>query len=261
MKRSLIFSFLLVLWTFPNPAHAKAMNLIFLYPGGQGSQEQAQPLLDNFAKFLKENSAGKIVADIKYFSNEKAGEQFIQSQKPAAGILAEDLYAEKGTTWQAQRLLQTLQLPSGDGNNQYFILGNSKESLPLSGTLQLMSTRPLTKNFANDNLFPDQRLNLEVQKAPNVVRKLRKIGMGREKGFILLDQYEYATILKLKAAWVQGLKTFATSKKVPSAPFVVFKENISTAQSEALKKALLKLSQDSKARETLGLLRIKGFQE
>ncbi|MDX1386480.1 MAG: hypothetical protein R3257_02745 [bacterium] len=261
MKKFLTFSLFLAFLLSSTTLQAKTISLIFLYPGGQGSQEQAQPLLDNFAKFLKENSQGKIDVQIKYFSNEKAGEQFIQSKKPAAGILAEDLFVEKGNVWQAQKLLQTLQLPSGDGTNQYFIIGNNKELLPTSGSLFLMSTRPLTGSFVRQKLFPDQELTLEVKKVPNVVGKLRKIGRGQEKGFVLLDQFEYATIKRLKASWANDLKTFASSKKVPSAPFVVFKENISSPQSKELKKALLKLTQDGKAKETLGLLRIKGFQE
>ena len=239
---------------------AAKMEFVFLYPGGQGSQEQAQPILDRFSEALKKASGGKIDASIKYFSNAQAGEQFIQTKKPAGGILAQHLFQEKGRSLQAQALLQTLQLPSGDGTNQYYLLSSADATLPASGPLKVFSPRPLSPTFVATKLFPGKNLQFEINATPNVVGKLRKIGKGEEKGWVLLDQFEYTTISRLKSPWAKNLKTVANSQKIPSAPFVIFNANISPDQVKELKTALLKLSKDSGAKEALGLLRLKGFR-
>ena len=257
----LISTLLSLILSFCAPwAHAEILDLVFLYPGGQGNQEQAQPILDSFSESLKKNSGGKIEVRVRYFSNEKTGEQYIQKEKPAGGILSQDLFQQKSGPWQAETLLKTLQLPSADGTNQYFILGRPDQPLPTSGEVTLISLHPLAPSYLKENLFPDLALNFNIQQDPNVVGNLRKIGKGQSQGFVLLDQFEYATISKLSSDWAKNIKSLAVSKKIPSAPFVIFSQNISSQESQRLKEALLKMSRDPNAQETLGLLRIKGFR-
>jgi hypothetical protein len=256
------FGLLLVLFlaTFCQSVHAETINLIFLYPGGQGSQQQAQPLLDDFSAALKKASGDKIQAKIYYFNDRSAGEDFITKQKPAGGILAEDLFASKGSSWGAEKLLTTLQLPSGDGTNQYFILGHGAHPPPATGPITLYSARPVEKDFLEQKLFPQLGSRLNLKTTPNVVGMLRKIGKGEETGWVLLDQFEQATIVGSKAPWAQGLKTEASSPKIDSAPWVIFTANGTPDQTQALKTALLKLSADGASRQTLEMLRLKGFR-
>jgi hypothetical protein len=241
-------------------AQAESINLIFLYPGGQGSQQQAQPLLDEFSAALKKASGDKIEAKIFYFNDSAEGETFIKTQKPAGGILAEDLFAAKGTTWGAEKTLNTLQLPSGDGNNQYFILGNAKHPPPAAGDINLYSARPVDPAFLQQKLFPQLGTRLKLNITPNIVGMLRKIGKGEEVAWVLLDQFEQATITASKAPWTQELKTEAASPKIPSAPWVAFTANSNPDQAQALKTALIKLSADGANRQTLEMLRLKGFR-
>jgi hypothetical protein len=56
------------------------------------------------------------------------------------------------------------------------------------------------------------------------------------------------------------LKTEASSSKVPSSPWVVFSANSNPEQTQLLKAALLKLSADGANRQTLEMLRLKGFR-
>jgi hypothetical protein len=259
-KMALGFLPLFFLTIFCVPLHADPINLIFLYPGGQGSQQQAQPLLDEFSAALKKASGDKIEAKIFYFNDSVAGESFIKTQKPVGGILAEDLFAAKGGAWGAEKLLSTLQLPSGDGNNQYFILGNAKHPAPAAGDITLYSARPVDPAFLREKLFPQLGARLKLHITPNIVGMMRKIGKGEELAWILLDQFEQATITASRAAWAKELKTEAASPKVPSAPWVAFTAFSNPAQAQALKTALLKLSADGANRQTLEMLRLKGFR-
>ncbi len=246
----------------PLPAQAtQDLDLIFLYPGGQGSAEQAQPVLDQFSEALKTSSGGKLNPSARYFTDTKAGENYIASGKPAAGILAEDLFLEKGKSWQAEPLLQTQMLPSGDGTNEYIVVGPAKSSLPTSGAITLISSRPLAGAFVKDQLFPDWKLTVQVNASANVMGTLRKIGMGGEQAYVLLDQFEFANVSRLRAAWVAGIQELARSAKISSAPVVVFSGRLNAADQALLKSALLKMGKNTQSKEVLGLLRLKGFQE
>ena len=257
-----MFGFCLALLAglLPLGLHAETMNFIFLYPGGQGSQQQAQPLLDEFSAALKKASGDKIEVKIQYFNDLNAGETFIKSQKPAGGILAEDLFAAKAGAWGAEKILSTLPLPSGDGTNQYFIFGNAQHTIPATGDVAVYSARPIDSNFLQQKLFPQLGPRLKVSVTPNTVGMLRKIGKGEETAWVLLDQFEAATITHAKAPWTKDLKAGLSSSKVPSAPWVVFTANIAPIQVQVLKDALLKLSGDGANRQTLEALRLKGFR-
>lgn len=237
------------------------MKIIFFYPGGQGSQEQAQPLLDDFSQALSKASGGKIQAQISYISDLHEGKTFVQTQKPVAGILSLDVYYQEARPWNLLVLAKTLQLPAGDGTDQYFIVGSSRDTLPTSGSLKILSSRALDPGFVQKKLFSQLPLRLEVAFTPNIVLQLRKIGRGETHDWVLLDQFEYNTISRSNADWAKHLKAAAQSPKVPSAPFVVFQNNLSQEQSGQLLNALLKLSRDPEAQPTLELLRLKGFQK
>jgi hypothetical protein len=243
-------------------ANAAPLKLIFLFPGGQGDQQQAQSFLDGFSEALKRASDAKIQAEISYLSDPQQGAQFIQAQKPAGGIMSQDLFLTKGPAWQAKVIAQTLQLPSADGSNQYFLIGNKSDALPASGAVTVSGPQILEPSFVQKELFPNlPPLQWQVQRSANPVGELRAIGMGEKTGLILLDQYEWMNISRLKAAWVAGLKVLAESKKVNSAPFVVFPQNLPAETIPLLQEALIKMSQDPLAAETLGNLRLKGFKK
>lgn len=259
-KFSLLWILGWMLISFPVQA-ATTLEMIFLYPGGQGSSEQAQPLLDQFAEVLKTSSGGKLEAKVKYFSKIEEGETFLNAGKAAAGILAEDLFLEQGKKWQAKVLLRTQMLPSGDGKNQYVVLGPKNTVLPTSGEIALISSRPLNASYIKEQLFPQWNTSVQVKASSNVVGTLRKVGMGQDQAFVLLDQFEFANVSRLKTAWVAGLKELARSQTVPSAPLVVFGERLDAATRNQLKSALLKMGQQPQGKEVLNLLRLKGFQE
>lgn len=241
-------------------AHARALDFLFLYPGGQGSQEQAQPILDEFSAELETASGGKIEGKIHYFNDVGSGEIFIRNHKPAGGILSEDIFMTKAKEWGAEKLLSTLQLPSGDGTNQYFILGPGNNPFPPAGPVEVYSSRPIPQTFLMEKLFPGFPGGMKSQFTPHVVGLLRKMGKKETKGWVLLDQYEAASILKSKAPWAQDLQIQARSEKVSSAPWVIFPQNITPETARALKAALLKLSGNPANRQTLEMLRVKGFR-
>jgi hypothetical protein len=257
---SKFFLFALALVVLPAAqAEAKPLKMIFFYPGGQGSQEQAQSLLDGFSEALKKTSGGEIQAEILYISDAAEGRSYIQNQKPAAGILSLDVYLNQATAWGAEIVAQTLQLPSGDGQNQYFLLGRAAEALP-QGPLHVYTPLPLEKSFFQEKLFPKLNHPVELEVTANVLGKLRKIGLGSENGWVLLDQFEYTTISRLNSPWAKNLTAQAASEKVPSAPFVIFRNNIPPQKIKPLQEALIKLAEEPSAQEILPMLRLKGFK-
>lgn len=256
----------LALWmiclSYSLPVWAQSsFDMIFVYPGGQGSPEQAQPLLDQFSEQLKQASKGKLQAKLKYYTDYQAAEAKIRSGAAAAGILAQDLFSEQGKAWQARPILRTQMLPSADGTNRFFLMGPKGASLPASGELTLTSSRPIPSSYILDQLFPDWSMQVKVQPSPNVVGILRKVGSGKSNEWVLLDQFEHATITRLKSAWVSGLEVTAQSKPVPSAPVVVFGEGLDPKTRAQLEAALLQMGKSSGAQEVLQLLRLKGFQK
>jgi len=260
MKGMKFFLFLTILLTAAS-VHAEAVKILFFYPGGQGSQSVAQPILDEFSAALKKASGDQIEANISYIADKAEGLKFIQTQKPAASIMSLDAFYQYGAQTGAQVIAKTLQLPSADGSDQFFIVGKKDAALPTSGALSLVSTQPLEKSFLTTKLFPKlSALTISLQPSQNVVGELRSIGEGKKDGWVLLDQFEFGNISKLKTPWATALAAAATSDKISSAPFVAFQGNVSDPLKTSLQSALVKLSQDASAKEILQTLRIKGFK-
>lgn len=259
MKKFAALALLLTLSAFSAAARSAPLKMLFFYPGGQGSQEAAQPLLDAFAESLKKASGGKIEATVTYLSDTQAGLDFVKTQKPGAAVLSLDAYRQYGPGWEATVIAKTLQLPSGDGTDRYFIVGKKGATLPASGPLTLLSQRPFSPDFVAKQLFPQlQGLQFSIQPLRNTVGALRAVGTGEKSDFILLDQFEYANVMRLRAAWVAGLAAAAESQKVSSAPVVVFPG--AAELGAELQKALVKLGSDPSAQATLQELRMKGFK-
>jgi hypothetical protein len=257
--KKLIIAFIFTLSA--SSTHAAPMKILFFYPGGQGDQQAAQPILDAFSEALKRNSAGKVEAQVFYISDPQAGLQFIKTQKPQAAILSLDTFYRYGNELGAKVIAKSLQLPSGDGTDQYFIVGKSGTTLPTAGPITLLSPRLLDSSFVAGKLFPNlSGVQWKIEASPNAVGALRAIGNGTKEGFVLLDQFEYANISKLKTPWAQALTPLASSQKISGAPVVVFSQNLSPELAAELEKSLLKLSQDAASRETLTTLRITGFK-
>ncbi|MCE9625652.1 MAG: hypothetical protein K8R69_09430, partial [Deltaproteobacteria bacterium] len=135
-------------------AQAVPVKILFFYPGGEGSQESAQPILDSLAEALKKASGGKLEPSVTYFTDKAAGIEFIKTQKPAAAVLSLDSYYQYATTWGATMIAKTLQLPSGDGSDQYFLIGKKGTPLPATGPIKILSPRPLDLGFLTGKIFP-----------------------------------------------------------------------------------------------------------
>lgn len=260
MKKLRAFLIAFAFFCLAATAHAAPLKILFFYPGGQGSREAAQPLLDAFGESLKHASDGKIDATVTYLSDPVAGLNFIKSEKPAIAIVSLDAFDQYDSSWGAQVIAKTLQLPSGDGKDQFFIVGKKGSSLPTQGKITLLSSRPLSPEFVAKKLFPAlPNISFSLQSERNTIGALRAIGSGEKSDFILLDQFEYANVKRLRTAWVAGLDALAESQKVSSAPVIVFPQQISPDLIPTLQKSLVKLGQESSAQPTLQELRLKGF--
>ncbi len=248
---------LILFFLFPALASAAPLKLLFFYPGGQGSTEAAQPLLDAFTEALKKAGGPEMAAT--YLPDKAAGIAFIEKEKPAAALLSSELFEEQAKAWNAAPVARSLQLPSGDGTETYYLVGKKGVALPTTGKISLYSSRPFNPDYVAKRLFPTMSgVTFEILPTRNVVGDLRKLAAGEKTGFMLLDPYEHRA-MNLKAAWVAELADLATSAKVPSSPVVVFAGAMSPEQQAAFQKALMAVGKDSTAQPTLQELRLKGF--
>jgi len=261
MKKISLALFSLALLSLTTFAQAAPIKILFFYPGGEGSQEAAQPLLDSFADSLKKVSGGKIDATVTYLADRDAGLNFIKTEKPAAAIVSLDTYLQYASGWGANMIAKTLQLPSGDGTDQYFLVGKKGAPLPSSGKITVLSSRPLDTSFISQQLFPDLKgVEFSVSPLRNTMGALRAVGSGEKADWILLDQFEWNNVSRLRIAWVAGLAAAAESKKISSSPVVVFPAQLASGPAADLQRALLQLGQNSEAQATLHELRMKGFK-
>jgi hypothetical protein len=243
-------------------AHSETIKFLFFYPGGQGNQELAQPILNIFGEELKKASGDQFEFKMTYLSNLKEGIEFIQTQKPSVVLLTFDQFEQNRNEWKVIPIVQSLQLPSGNGYEQFFILGNKDQTLPATPPWKLLTSSSVSLPFFQQKLFPGLKpYPTQLQLTKNVIGELRNIGTGQKKGFILVNDFELGNLKKLKSEWAKNLIPLATSEKTPSSLVISFPATLSTEQSNKITEALLKIGHQASSRAVLSELRLKGFKK
>ena len=234
-------------------AFAAETQIIFWYPGEAGSQAEAQPLLDAFAKLLSTSAPTSLQAS--YFNDENLGRQYIEKNKPSFGILSYSVWEK----WQVSHpeskiLLQTV--PShGQVTEKYLLVGKTAPA----GLITLISSEPLSEQFISHKLFPQAQWKISARSSKQLLFKLKELAEGKWNGYCLLTPREAASFQALKSPWKQQLIFSQASQPVPSARLVVL--NANTANLTEWKNTFLQLSKNPQAAEVLDELSLRGFAE
>lgn len=237
-------------------AEARTIKMIFWYPGEAGSTVEAQPVIDEFLKYINDKMAPDKIEG-RYFNTTEEGLAYIKKEAPAVGILSYTIFtAEKEKVGNPQVLLATLPKPAGKSLEQYTLVGREKA---FQAANPIFASEPLSGPFVNASLFTEIPAGAKIQQSRQLLAKLKEIGEGKLNAQAILTPAEAATLAHLSAPWAKTLVTIADSKPVPSARVVLF--DASWKDSAKFKSALLSLGGDPKAKEILDEMRLAGFSE
>ena len=137
-----LFFLLIINLLFSTVAQAKPIKMLIWYPGGEGDEEAAGPILSDFANEVKQASAGKIELQITYSQNPPQQLPFDPKQNPyAIGIVAYEVYLKYQGSLSLNPIAKTLPLPAGKGTEQYYIVGNTSTQIKDIGRWELYTHR------------------------------------------------------------------------------------------------------------------------
>ncbi len=233
---------LLVLGLLTSPA-AGDTRIVFIQPGGPGSTEKAQPVMSDFAAALGIPGARAI-----YFNNTDEANKYIQTHKPAFGIVSLDFYLSQRKALQLEPLAQAL--PGGRKTTTYSLLARKGDDQP---------RRSLTGIGLSNPRFLTRVLKLKLGKwrlipARSPLRAIRDV-VRKKADLVLLDQ-DAAQALDKLPRYAALLRLIQTTAPVPSAPVVRFADRGEKTQ---LLPALLRLSKDPKHKKLLESFKLSGF--
>lgn len=256
MKRTLVWLAALVAAVgIARAAQGRQIKILFWYPGEAGSTEEAQPILDELFTYLNTKVAPDAVSG-RYDNTVEGGLAAIRKEKPQMAIISYAAWAQhKGKLGDANVILSTLPAPHGQRTERYWLVG-SAATLPPAPTL--LSSEPLSAAFVRAELFPDLPAGAKLQSTPQMVAKLKDIGLGKLNASAILTPTEATTLSGISAAWAEGVKRIAPSKPVPTARVVLIDPLFDATKIRA---ALVGAGADPKARPILDELRLKGFAE
>lgn len=256
LSRIISTAALFAIFALPTLAHARVIKMVFWYPGEAGSTVEAQPILDEFCKYLNEQIAPDTVSG-KYFNAVADGLAYIQKDKPGIGIVSFAAWAQnKDKLGDASVMLSVLPGPKGKNADIYTIVGANDKIGP---TDQLLSSEPMSVQFARDNIFGSLPPTVRISQTPQMLMKLKTIADGGVSDKAILTPTEALSLSMISAEWAKKLKTIAQSKPVPTARVVLFDKKLPEASK--LKDALLLSGRDPKAKEVMDEMRLKGFAE
>lgn len=254
MKRIVIIAAALVIAiAATSHANAASKRMVFWYPGEAGSTGEAQPTIDSFFQYVKEN--GKVNLTGAYYNTMDGGLNYIRSKKPALGILSNFIWeAHKNSFPSAEIILATLPLPHGASKERYALVGVG----PLKDDGSIVYTsEPLSRLFITKALFNDLPRSLKLEQTSSMIQKLKGISQGILKGYAILTPIEAFTLKKIKSTWAQNIKVLNTSQAVPTARLILFDPGF--AKKDVLTETLLNMKNNPEGQEILDSLRLTGF--
>ncbi|MBI4411561.1 MAG: PhnD/SsuA/transferrin family substrate-binding protein [Deltaproteobacteria bacterium] len=256
------FFFLLLFFLSFSAVGQEKLTMAFIYPGGEGSAEEAQPILDRFFAMIREKR-GPLVSGAYYPALEE-GLAAVKAGKAQAGIVSLETYLTRKKNWPMEILLATLPAASNNQMERYFFLTTAavSETLEPAKPLAVYTSKAMNpvlfKSILMTNIPADFQADFRLETAPNLLGQLKKLASGEALGGALLDNYEYVSLKKLDLDWVKKLKLVYSSPLVPAPPVVLFTP-LPEMQKQNLIQALMALPDSLDGREVLKSFRFKGF--
>ncbi len=236
--------------------------MIFVYPGGEGSAEEAQPFLDQFFEQIKKMGGPDISGS--YLPSLEEGIRTVQVGRHHIGILSLESYLKLKQQYSIDLFLATLPLNSTTPEERYFLLAQASSD-PIeskTGLEKIYLSRPMDPEFFGEILFPnfplDKQVTFQLEVTPQLPITLKKVSQGEIEGMVLLDSFEYQGFKKLELEWTKNLRLSSVSNTVPSSPVVLF-QTLPEAIKKNMEQSLIKLGSTGEGRGILRNLRLRGF--
>lgn len=231
---------------------AAGPRLVFVKPGGPGSTEKAQQVMDDFAAAL-----GIEGAAATYFNETEAALAFIDEQQPAFGIVSLDFFLSQRKKLKLEPLALTR--PGGRTTQRWSLLVPADSTLTLDG---LAGKRVAGTGLGDDRFVSavllggryDAARELKLVRSRSPLRAIRAVLRGKADA-LLLDQDGAESLGKLKR-YAAKLKVAHTFGPLPAAPVVRIGGR---GDADALVAALLKLDSQAKGKKLLETFKLAGF--
>ncbi|WP_034632939.1 PhnD/SsuA/transferrin family substrate-binding protein [Maridesulfovibrio bastinii] len=242
----------LVVCLFAGQAAASANSFVVVQPGEPGTTAEAQPVMDELARYLSEKTGKHITG--KYFNELSSAITWIKNNHPAWGIVDLVFYKVYGNRFALESIASTL--PSGNDFDQWRLLvpaSGPDSPAELTGPVygSMFYTPEAAKILFSPSAVPEK---FNAEGTPKVLRWLRRTAGGRAAG-VCLNRLQFSVAEALPS--FSKLKVVYTSQKLENSPVVSFGKKSSTV--DKISDVLLKMKDDPKAHDLLELLRTDGF--
>lgn len=233
-------------------AFAADYNFVIIQPGEPGTTAEAQPVMDEFAKYISSKIGSPVSG--KYYNELSPALDWVKRKNPAWGIVNLSFYKTYAKKLALAPIAATL--PSGSESDCWRIIvpadgPDSVEKLsgPVYGGMFFIPES--TKILFNSESVPK---NFKTEGTTKVLRYLRRTMQGRVAGVCLNNvQFSVAKALPL----FSKVKVVYTSQELPTSPVVVFgKRHAVTAK---ISEVLLNMKKDPQAAGLLEMLQTVGF--
>jgi len=250
-KRLFLLFVVFTVSIFHFPVRAQdALVMNFIFPGGEGSAQEAQSVLDSFFNFIQKNGGPRIRGE--YFSSADIRSSLKRSD---LALMSLDAFYQLKT--KPEVLLSALPIETKKGAH-YYVLGLAGGGSKTLGSKVILSSRLLPKEYLQKVIFKGENDRIRVEPREHILQTLKKVSKGELKADILLDSFEYHSFKKLSLKWTKNLKFLYKSRPLPPSPLVAIKK-IPPATIKSLTQTLTKMNQSSEGQEILDILRIRGF--
>jgi|GEM_PF-1203716 len=237
------------------PLDAGAYEFVFWYPGGEGTQKDAEPIIAAFLNYIKGKTGYEIRG--RYINKTDEGIKYIKAKRPTFGIVSWiTLEENKGKLPPYKEIAATLPLPHGTDKEIFTIVG--KEGWEKGSELLLASSIPISPAFFKKYMMPELDKEVTITETSSIFALLKELSLGnaRDKA-VLLTPMEMHTFSNLKVDWKGGLRVIQRLKPIPTARLIYFGDDLGVA--DRLIQALLAMQEEKEGVEILGELRLKGF--
>ncbi|WP_421902813.1 phosphate/phosphite/phosphonate ABC transporter substrate-binding protein [Maridesulfovibrio sp.] len=249
-RRIIILVFVLGLG-LSSVAFAGRFDFAIIQPGQPGTTAEAQPVMDELAKYLSAKLGEKVKG--VYYNDLNAALDYLGKNKPAWSICGLTFFKTYSAKFSMTPVASTL--PQGMAKDIWRLIvpaNGSDSPEAVQGTVygsMLYTPKSLEVLFGGK-----KGGEFTVEGTHKALRMLRKVNKGKISG-VVLDAVQYSVIKDSDR--YSGTKVIYTSPELPNSPVVWFGKT--TDDAFRLQATLFDMDKDPVAKDLLKLLQTSGF--
>lgn len=231
------------------------LDFAVIQPGQPGSPEEAQPVMEALAAYIRKKAGHEAAVKGSYFNELDPALDFLHNRRPTWGIVGLGFYSEHAAVFQMTAIAATR--PGGYGKDIWRLVVSREGCVDwkaLHG--KVMGNMLFEGEAAACLLFgmPAARLPFALEGTFQSLRSLRNVVRGKAAG-VVLDRTQYEAVRALPLA--KEINVIHTSGELPASPVVWFGEP--DVRARDLAAILLGMKEDGNAQTLLKLLQTDGF--